>query len=132
LACAAAAALATGCAKDEARPVYSLPAGMAGLFVINHSDRAVFNAKQPVSDGGQVIAQVEPRRYAFVPIAVGEHSFHCDNLSMTREVPVTAVAGQIYYLKLEMVETPQIQHCALITPKDATGYFPDVSPQDAK
>lgn len=109
------AAAAAGCVRvPEVRPSYHLPDGMAGLFILNRGNRAVFNTKQPVTEGDKTLAEVEPKRYAFVVVAPGAHTLHCPGLSLTREVELDAKAGEIYYLAVEMVGTPQIQHCMLI------------------
>jgi hypothetical protein len=122
LVCLGTALALAGCAQpaqDAPAPVYSLPAGMAGLYVLNASQETVFPAKKAVSDWGTEIARLDFGRYVFLPIAPGRHNLHCDDLPLTNDVTIEAAAGRLYYLRIEMGATAQVQHCELLT--QATG-----------
>jgi hypothetical protein len=113
---------AAGCAQraqDAAAPVYSLQPGMAGLYVLNASQETVFPSQKTISDGGTEIARLGYGRYVFVPIAPGRHNLRCDDLPLTNDVTIEAAAGRLYYLRIEMGATAQVQKCELLT--QATG-----------
>jgi hypothetical protein len=120
-----------GCARtqDAAAPVYSLPAGMAGVYVLNLSERSMFESNKTVSDQGRQIASVGPGRYVFVPIAPGRHDFRCDDLPLTNDVTINAVAGRLYYLRVEMGATAKTQNCDLLVKTSAQQTLGTMKPE---
>ena len=123
---------ASGCAPSAPQgppPVYSLPAGMAGLYAINVSQQTMFPAEKTVSEGGREIARLGPERFVFVPIAPGRHDLRCDDLPMTNAVALSAVSGRLYYLRIEMGATAQVQHCELMTQDTADALLRQYRPE---